>query len=144
MAMDEEDTETEVVKKFLYVNRKAPYGTIYALESLEVVLIAAAFEQDVSLVFLDDGVYQLMDGQETGGIGMKNFSPAYRALGDYDVTKLYVEKESLEERGLSLDDLMEVTYEDEDDDWAEKPSIRLVSRSELAAIMAEQDVVLSF
>ena len=35
-------------KKFLYVNRKAPYGTIYALESLEVVLIGAAFEQDVS------------------------------------------------------------------------------------------------
>ena len=30
-------------KQFLYVNRKAPYGTIYALESLEVVLIGAAF-----------------------------------------------------------------------------------------------------
>lgn len=27
------------VKKFMFVNRKAPYGTIYALESLEVVLI---------------------------------------------------------------------------------------------------------
>ncbi|VAW51680.1 tRNA 5-methylaminomethyl-2-thiouridine synthase subunit TusC, partial [hydrothermal vent metagenome] len=25
------------VKKFMYVNRKAPYGTVYALESLEVV-----------------------------------------------------------------------------------------------------------
>ena len=24
-------------KKFLYINRKAPYGTIYALELLEVV-----------------------------------------------------------------------------------------------------------
>ena len=41
------------------MNRKAPYGTIYALESLEVVLIAAAFDQDISLVFADDGVYQL-------------------------------------------------------------------------------------
>ena len=39
------------VKKFMFVNRKAPYGTIYALESLEVVLIAAAFDQDVSLAF---------------------------------------------------------------------------------------------
>ena len=29
------------VKKFMFVNRKAPYGTIYALESLEVVLITA-------------------------------------------------------------------------------------------------------
>ena len=47
------------IKKFMFVNRKAPHGTIYALEALEVVLITAAFDQDVSLVFLDDGVYQL-------------------------------------------------------------------------------------
>jgi len=131
-------------KKFLYVNRRAPYGTIYALESLEVVLIGAAFEQDVSLAFLDDGVFQLTKGQNTDGIGVKNFSPTFRALGDYDVTKLYVEKESLEERGLSADDLQEITYEDEDDDWEEKPSIRIVSRSEMADIMADQDVILSF
>lgn len=132
------------VKKFLYVNRKAPYGTIYALESLEVVLIGAAFEQDVRLAFLDDGVFQLTKGQATDGIGVKNFSPTFRALGDYDVNKLYVERESLEERGLSEDDLQEITYEDEDDDWAEKPSIHIVSRAEMADVMADADVVLSF
>lgn len=137
-------SEEGVVKKFLYLNRKAPYGTVYALESLEVVLIAAAFDQDVSLAFVDDGVYQLLANQDTKGVGMKNFSPTYNALGDYDINKLYVEKESLEERGLSLDDLMDITYEDEDDDWAEKPSIRLVSRAELADVMETQDVVLSF
>ncbi|MCF3595855.1 sulfurtransferase complex subunit TusC [Rhodobacteraceae bacterium LMO-12] len=131
-------------KKFLYVNRKAPYGTIYALESLEVVLIGAAFEQDVSLAFLDDGVFQLTRGQNTEGIGVKNFSPTFRALGDYDVTKFFVEKESLEERGLSEDDLQQIMYEDEDDDWAEKPSIRIISRAEMADVMADQDVVLSF
>ncbi|SDJ25464.1 sulfurtransferase complex subunit TusC [Aliiruegeria lutimaris] len=131
-------------KKFLYVNRKAPYGTIYALESLEVVLIGAAFDQDVTLAFLDDGVFQLTKGQDTGGIGVKNFSPTFRALGDYEVTKLYVEQESLEERGLAAEDLQAVTYEDEDDDWAEKPSIHIVSRAEMADIMADQDVVLSF
>jgi len=132
------------VKKFLYVNRKAPYGTIYALESLEVVLIGAAFEQDVSLAFVDDGVYQLTKGQQTDGIGMKNFSPTYTALGDYDINKIYVEKESLEARGLTLDDLQHLTWEDEDDDWAEKDSIRVVSASEMAEIMDQQDVVLSF
>ena len=132
------------IKKFLYVNRKAPYGTIYALESLEVVLIGAAFDQDVSLAFLDDGVFQLTKNQNTEEIGVKNFSPTFRALGDYDVTKLYVEKESLDERGLTPDDLQEIMYEDEDDDWEEKPSIRIVSRAEMADIMADQDVVLSF
>jgi tRNA 2-thiouridine synthesizing protein C len=135
--------DSNVKKKFMFVNRKAPYGTIYALESLEVVLISAAFEQDVSLAFLDDGVFQLMKGQDTTGIGMKNFSPTYRALGDYDIKKLYVEQESLDERGLKPDDLMEVTYEDEDEDYAAKPSIRIVNRSELSEIMAQQDVLLS-
>jgi tRNA 2-thiouridine synthesizing protein C len=128
----------------MYMNTKAPYGTVYALESLEVVLIGAAFEQDVSLAFIGDGVYQLTKGQDTQGIGMKNFSPTYAALGDYDVNKIYVEKESLEERGLSLDDLQHLVWEDEDEDWAEKDSIRLVSRSELADVIDDQDVVLSF
>jgi len=131
-------------KKFMYINRKAPYGTIYAWESLEVVLIGAAFEQDVSLAFLDDGVFQLTKGQDTKGVGMKNFSPTYAALGDYEVTKIYVEKESLEERGLSIDDLQHLVWEDEDEDWAEKDSIRLVSRSELADVIAEQDVLFNF
>ena len=132
------------IKKFMYVNRKAPYGTVYALESLEVVLIGAAFDQDVSLAFVDDGVYQLTKDQDATGIGMKNFSKAYTALGDYDITKIYVEKESLEARGLTLDDLQALTYEDEDDDWAEKPSIRSISSAELSELMNGQDVVLSF
>ncbi len=133
-----------VVKKFCYMNRKAPYGTIYALESLEVVLIAAAFDQDISLVFADDGVYQLTNNQETDGIGMKNFSKTYTALGDYDIKKIYVEKESLDERGLTTDDLQALVYEDEDDDWAEKNSLFVVEREELTKIIDEQDIVLSF
>jgi tRNA 2-thiouridine synthesizing protein C len=132
------------IKQFMYVNRRAPYGTIYAWESLEVVLIGAAFEQDVSVAFIDDGVYQLVKGQDTAAIGMKNFSPTYAALGDYEVTKIYVEKESLEERGLTIDDLQHLVWEDEDDDWAEKDSIRLVSRAELAQVFAGQDVMFNF
>jgi len=135
---------SEDAKKFMYINRRAPYGTIYAWESLEVVLIGAAFEQDVSLAFLDDGVFQLTRGQDTKGVGMKNFSPTYSALGDYEVTKIYVEKESLEERGLTLDDLQHLVWEDEDEDYAEKDSIRLVSRAELAEVIAESDVLFNF
>ncbi len=118
------------VKRFMFVNRKAPYGTIYALESLEVVLIGAAFDQDVSLVFLDDGVYQLKKGQRTQGIGQKNFSATYRALADYDVEKLYVERESLEVRGLTVDDLL--------------VSVQVLNSAELGELMERQDVVLAF
>ncbi len=132
------------IKKFMYVNRKAPYGTIYAWESLEVVLIGAAFEQDVSVAFVDDGVYQLIKGQDTTELGIKNFSATYKALGDYDVNKLYIEKESLDARGLTLDDLMPLTYEDENDNWAEKNSIRVVSSQELAELFEHSDVLFNF
>jgi tRNA 2-thiouridine synthesizing protein C len=118
------------VKKFMLVNRKAPYGTVYALESLEVVLITAAFEQDVSVVFVDDGVYQLKKGMQTKAIATKNFSPTYRALEDYDIDKLYVEAESMAARGLSADDLV--------------AAVQVVDSATLAGLMEEQDVVLSF
>jgi len=132
------------IKKFMYVNRKAPYGTIYAWESLEVVLIGAAFEQDVAMAFIDDGVYQLVKGQNTKALGIKNFSPTYTALGDYDVKKIYVEKESLEARGLTIDDLMPLKWEDENEDYAEKDSIQVMPAAELAAILDDSDVLLSF
>ncbi len=131
-------------KKMMYINRNAPYGTVYALEGLEVVLVGAAFEQDVSMAFVGDGVFQILKGQDTADSGMKNFSPTYKALGDYEVTQLYVEQESLDERGLSVDDLMPLVYEDEDDDWAEKPSIIVMPRAELAAVFATQDVLFNF
>lgn len=118
------------VKKFLYVNRRAPYGSIYALESLEVVLIGAAFEQDVSLLFMDDGIYQLKKGQDTSEVDMKNFSPTYRALEMYDVEKLYVDRDSMEQRGLSEDDLI--------------VPVEVLSREEASDLMEQQDVVLSF
>jgi tRNA 2-thiouridine synthesizing protein C len=113
----------------MYVNRRAPYGTIFALECLEVVLISAAFEQDVSLVFLDDGVFQLKKNQDTAGIGMKNFSNTYRALDDYDIEKIYVEKESLDARGLSSDDLI--------------IPVEVLTSKEMREKMAQQDVVIS-
>ena len=128
--IDFEDEESGVIKKFMFVNRKAPYGTIYALEALEVVLISAAFDQDVSLAFLDDGVYQLVKGQHTKAIDVKNFSPTYRALEGYDIEKLYVEKESLEQRGLTEADLL--------------VDVEVMSSAAIAKMMAEQDVVISF
>jgi tRNA 2-thiouridine synthesizing protein C len=117
-------------KKFMFVNRTAPHGTVYALESLEVVLITAAFDQDVSLVFIDDGVWQLKKGQQTKGIETKNFSPAYRALEGYDVEKLYVERESMAARGLTESDLL--------------VDVTVLAADELGRLMDEQDVVLSF
>lgn len=125
-----EDEPSGTIKKFMFVNRKAPYGTIYALEGLEVVLISAAFDQDVSMVFMDDGVYELVKGQHTKNIDVKNFSPTYRALEGYDIEKLYVEKASLEQRGLSEENLV--------------VPVEVLDTAQMSALMQTQDVVISF
>ena len=126
--MEEETSGT--VKKFMFVNRKAPYGTVYALEALEVVLISAAFDQDVSMVFVDDGVYELVKGQNTKAIGMKNFSPTYRALEGYDIEKLYVDEESLKARGLTTESLL--------------VPVEVLNSAQIGELMDQQDVVISF
>jgi tRNA 2-thiouridine synthesizing protein C len=130
MMDDMEEGGEGVVKKFMFVNRKAPHGTIYALEGLEVVLVSAAFDQDVSLVFADDGVYELIKGVNTKGIEVKDFSKTYRALEGYDVEKLYVEKASMDARGLTEADLI--------------VDVTVLDSAEMANLMAEQDVVISY
>jgi tRNA 2-thiouridine synthesizing protein C len=135
---------SEVVKKFLYLNRKAPYGTIYAWESLEVVLIGAAFDQEVSLMFVDDGVYQLVKGQDTAGIGMKNFSPTYRTLGDYEVKNIYVDQDSLAARGLSGDDLVQIAWEDWESGEEKENIVEVVDSARVSELMDDSDVIFSF
>lgn len=127
---DMQEASSGTVKKFMFVNRRAPYGTVYALEALEVVLISAAFDQDVSMVFLDDGVYELVKGQQTKAIEVKNFSPAYRALDGYDIEKLYVDADSLAARGLTADNLL--------------VPVEVLNAAQMAELMDAQDVVISF
>jgi tRNA 2-thiouridine synthesizing protein C len=126
---DDDDYTSGVVKKFMFVNRKAPHGSIYALEVLEMVLISAAFDQDVHLAFVDDGMYQIVKNQDPARIGMKNFSKTFRALDGYDIEKLYVEREGMEERGLTEDDFI--------------VDVEVISQAEMAKLMNGMDVVLS-
>jgi tRNA 2-thiouridine synthesizing protein C len=135
---------SEIVKKFMYLNRKAPYGTIYAWESLEVVLIGAAFDQEVNLMFLDDGVYQLTKGQDTKDIGMKNFSATYRTLGDYEVKNIFVDRDSMEARGLTQDDLVAIAWEDFETEEEVENIVEVIDSARVRELMAEADVVFSF
>jgi tRNA 2-thiouridine synthesizing protein C len=124
-----ETSEAPAKKRFLYVNRKAPHGTIYALEVLEMILISAMFEQDVHVAFLDDGVFQLRKNQTPAALEMKDFSKTYRALEGYGVENIFLEKESMDERGLSLDDFV--------------IPAAVLDRKQMAELMDSMDVVMS-
>jgi tRNA 2-thiouridine synthesizing protein C len=121
-------SEEQDIKKIMHVMRRAPHGSIYTYEGLEMILIMAAYEQDLSVAFIGDGVYALKKDQDTVGIGIKGFSKTFMALDGYDVEKLYVDKQSLEERGLTEDDLL--------------VDVEVMDSSEIGRLMNEQDVVI--
>lgn len=93
-------------KTCLFINRRSPYGSSHAQEALDMAFALSAFEHKVSLVFMDDGVLQILRDQDPSDIGMKNISPTFRAWEDYEIDHIYVEKESLEMRGMDKSDLL--------------------------------------
>jgi len=123
--MTEENTN---IRKIMHVMRRAPHGTIYTYEGLEMILIMAAYEQDLSVAFIGDGVYALKKDQQTEGIGIKGFSKTFMALDGYDVEKLYVDEVSLAERGLEEEDLV--------------VDVEVLGAGEIGRLMNEQDVVI--
>ncbi len=125
-------------KRIMYVCRRAPYGTGYAQEALDVMLAGAVFEQEVSVAFIDDGVYQLKRGQTPSVLQMKDFSRTFGALPDFDVMNLYVEDESLRQRGMVFEDLIKVPRDDDTN------AVMPVTTIALSELMVQQDLVLQF
>lgn len=107
--------------------RRAPHDGIRVQETLDIILTAAAFDRNVSLLFLDDGVYQLKMGQATEAAGLKDVAPIFKALLIYDVRTFYVERESLVERGLDADRLI--------------LPVKLVARQEVCGLLRRHDLV---
>lgn len=127
-------------KKIMFISRRAPYGSVYAQEALEIALVGAAFDQRITLALMDDGVFLLRAGQDPSGVQMKQFTAAYRALGDFDVQCIYVERESLEARGMTGDDLMVVPAEGGASD---RNLVEVISSTELAEVIGDQDILLN-
>jgi tRNA 2-thiouridine synthesizing protein C len=116
--------------KIMFVNRNAPHGTIYAWEGLEVILIFGAFDNELSAVYMDDAVFSLKKGQDTSLIGIKGFLQTLPVLEDYGCEKIYVDKESMEKRGLTAEDFA--------------IPVEVLEASAIGKIMTEQDVLLPF
>jgi len=72
-------------RRILFLLRHPPYGSSHALEALETVLVAGVFDQQVSVLFSGDGVWQLVDDQDGGAVGRRTVGKIIKALPQYDV-----------------------------------------------------------
>jgi tRNA 2-thiouridine synthesizing protein C len=117
-------------KRFLIVCRHPPYGSSQARDALDVAMATAAFDQPVAMLFLGDGVLQLLNAQEGAAIEQKSHDKQLSALPLYDVDALYVDAHSLQLHGFGSDDLV-------------LPA-QLLTDAEIARLFASHAVVLGF
>jgi len=118
-----------LIKRYLFILRKPAHSGVYAQEMLDIILTTAAFDQAVSILLLDDSVFQLKNHQYPETSDMKDIAAIFSALEIYDVKDIYTENESLQERGLSADDLC--------------LPVQIIARKGISELMQQFDVIFS-
>ena len=117
------------MKKFLFVQSAPPHGSITGQEGLDAILMGSAFAT-CSVLFLEDGIYQILKGQRTASLGSKDYSVTYKALKDYGVENILCCQSHLDDRGLKTDDFI--------------VPVKVLTDNEVALLMRENDVIISF
>ena len=116
--------------KILIIARNAPYGSSLAREGLDYVLTSAAYDQDISLLFMGDGLFQLIKQQDSQAISLKSHIGAMEILPLYDIENFLAVEEDLTERGLDIGQL--------------GLNVKLIKRTDVSQIINSHDKVLSF
>ena len=103
--MDKQATNKPEDKDILLVFRHAPYGNALAREGLETALACGAMGAKTSVLYINEGVWQLLASQNSGAIDSKNQAAMASALPLYDVDAIWVDEDSLKQRNLTSADI---------------------------------------
>ncbi len=83
-----------------------PYGRSHGREGLDALLATGAFTEDIGVFFVGEGVYQLLKNQDPSNILCRNHSKTFGLLEMYDLTQVFVVEEDLQQRHLTIGDLI--------------------------------------
>ncbi len=117
-------------RTLLLVLRHSPYGSSLAKASVDVALASAAFNQAADLLFLGDGVLQLLPDQDSHRLGIKNIGRLLSSLPHYDIDSVYVDAEAVARYNMDLKKAPVATRE--------------LNQKELHQLMAEYDHLIGF
>ncbi len=117
------------IKSFLFIIRCTPFSAL-AKDALDAVLVAAAFHQTISVLFMSDGVYQLLKNQQPKLLHGRNLSASWQALPLYDIDRIYLCESSISQRSLQLDQLV--------------MSAEIISTAEIQNLMRIQQAIFTY
>jgi tRNA 2-thiouridine synthesizing protein C len=118
-------------KKLLIISRRPPYGSSLPREALDVALAASVYDQDIGILFMDDGIFQLLKNQSPEDISQKNIASMLPALSLYGIDNIYAHKQSMDERSLTSNELA-------------LDDIKILTSEDVEKLLDQQDHLLSF
>ena len=94
--------------KLAFLFRTAPHGNAISREGLDALLAATAFcdEEEIGVFFIDDGVLNLLDGQNPELLLQKDFIRTFKLLDLYDIEQRFVCAASLDQYNLETEQLI--------------------------------------
>ncbi|WP_333609254.1 sulfurtransferase complex subunit TusC [Arsukibacterium sp.] len=113
----------------LVIQHQPPFNSAKARENLDLVLALAAVDHQVSLLFSADAVFQLLPVAADTRIPLKPFNRSFSLFAMYDIEQLYVCQQSMQQRGLSLEQLL--------------PGVLALTTAEINALISRQQQVIN-
>lgn len=112
------------------VVKSPPYGSILAAECFRIATAMIAMDVLPQVLFIDDGVYCLLKGQDPEQAGLQSFHGRLKTLAD--LIGLYVAEHSLNRRNLKKTD------------FDENYNLKTVSMKEVTNLFLENETVITF
>ena len=113
--------------RYLFILQHSPYASSMARESLDMALATAAFDHHVQLLFVGDGVYQLLSNQHSDVKQLKNIEKTLKVLSLYEIEDVFADSQAVLERKLQTERLL---------------ATQMLNSSEMQTLIAQADVVL--
>lgn len=110
--------------------RHAPYGNSLAKEGIDAILTAAAYDQNLTILFANEGLSLLLRNQQSDAIQQKCVEKMLNAFSLYDINEVYVDHESIKARAYALTHFSIPT--------------KLLSKEASNHLLQSQDIILSF
>ena len=95
------------MRKIMILVRSPPHGTTNVGEGLRAAIALAGMDIETTIVLMDDAVFAALKGQVPDAIGATSLDESILNAKQFGA-KLVVHEESLQQRGIGKDELLEV------------------------------------
>lgn len=129
------DTESQTSaggnsKRWLFLSAHLPWAGTAATACADLLMTAAVFGQQVTVVFIGDGVLQLQEGQDGSSAGQKTLARQFPAFELYEIQRICAEAAALHHHGLDARDLV--------------VPVEVLDAQQLRALLVDNEVVFQF